>query len=282
MGYGNKWFKQEYFASLEQFNWKYTKFYIPNYAVLLLDEMYSKSKTNNYFKKFDRHIFAKVAIKFSKIPKYLVAKLPAVIERLPLNITSLINIFTVSMGVRVKTLSEEEFFDTLVEPVDSFNWKWRARHLNVVTNNGQHRTVRDIVNYFRNEVDLNDVLVQETDTSQPFFNPSNLDMDFWWTGNNYFIYCIKYQFRKGVIAYASANDYINSKKIPLIYTSEYYESLSLMTDSEISAFLQKNPIEIENNAVVGGKHRVFAMIGRIISGKPYIPMLAVSTETKAG
>ena len=35
--------------------------------------------------------------------------------------------------------------------------------------------------------------------------------------------------------------------------------------------LKDHPIEIKNNTIIGGRHRVCAMIGRIISGKNYIP-----------
>ena len=47
-----------------------------------------------------------------------------------------------------------------------------------------------------------------------------------------------------------------------------------MTEVEIGQFLKSNPIEISNNAIVSGKHRAFAMIGRIINGKEYIKFRA--------
>ncbi len=48
----------------------------------------------------------------------------------------------------------------------------------------------------------------------------------------------------------------------------------MMNDEEIKSFLFETPIEVQNNAVIGGKHRVFAMIGRLLEDKPYIPMRA--------
>ena len=48
-----------------------------------------------------------------------------------------------------------------------------------------------------------------------------------------------------------------------------------MSDQEIKEFISNHPIEIESNAVIGGKHRVFAMIGRIMSGQGYIPFKVI-------
>ena len=48
-----------------------------------------------------------------------------------------------------------------------------------------------------------------------------------------------------------------------------------MTDSEIIDFIRANPIEITNNSVSSGKHRVFAMIGRLVSNKTYLPLWSV-------
>ena len=44
-----------------------------------------------------------------------------------------------------------------------------------------------------------------------------------------------------------------------------------MTDTEIKDFLEKNPLPIRNQSFISGRHRVAAMIGRIIKKKKYIP-----------
>ena len=44
-----------------------------------------------------------------------------------------------------------------------------------------------------------------------------------------------------------------------------------MNEEELRTFLKDNPIEVTNNCVTSGKHRVYAMIGRIAKGKDYIP-----------
>ena len=54
-------------------------------------------------------------------------------------------------------------------------------------------------------------------------------------------------------------------------TKEYYNSLDLMTDSEIEDFLKSTPVEFDNGFIRHNYHRACAMIGRLINGKPYIP-----------
>ena len=55
-------------------------------------------------------------------------------------------------------------------------------------------------------------------------------------------------------------------------TKEYYESLDLMTDEEIEVFNKINPVEFDNGLMKHGYHRGYAMIGRLVAGKPYIPL----------
>ena len=55
-------------------------------------------------------------------------------------------------------------------------------------------------------------------------------------------------------------------------TKEYYESLDLMTDEEIEVFNRTNPVEFDNGLMKHGYHRGYAMIGRLVAGKPYIPL----------
>ena len=54
-------------------------------------------------------------------------------------------------------------------------------------------------------------------------------------------------------------------------TEKYYKSLPEMTDEEIQKFLKENPTEFSIGFVKHSMHRACAMIGRLISGKSYIP-----------
>ena len=85
-----------------------------------------------------------------------------------------------------------------------------------------------------------------------------------------FIYAVYYGFKKGVVPYQRSNEYIKNNKKPLLYSKSYYESLEDQNGEEICYFLENNPIEIYDNGVISGRHRVCAMIGRILSGENYI------------
>jgi hypothetical protein len=115
------------------------------------------------------------------------------------------------------------------------------------------------------------VIVRETDTSSVFEEPINLNTHFWNSGNNYFFNCLKYGFRKNVVPYKKANEYISNTRTPNLYSAEYYRSLEPMRDKEIEDFLKKSPIGMHNRAIAHGIHRVSAMIGRLVRGKKYIP-----------
>ena len=54
-------------------------------------------------------------------------------------------------------------------------------------------------------------------------------------------------------------------------TEKYYASLELMSDEELKIFLKNNPVEFDNGFIKHSYHRACAMIGRLISGKEYLP-----------
>ncbi len=47
-----------------------------------------------------------------------------------------------------------------------------------------------------------------------------------------------------------------------------------MTDQEITLFLERKPLIIRGGVLADGYHRCFCSIGRLIYGKPYIPLYA--------
>ena len=266
LGYSDKRCDAYHFDFFEKKFWRGVEFDIPNNSHKLLHELYSSLNS----------FFLKKIKKIDKVKQYVKNKMINLIYNTPSPFFELMIIIVPFLGVKSIELSEEEFLNIFIEPSNSFNWKWRARHLDLVTNRGTNKSIKDIVLHLSDKSVVCNIEnnIEETDTSKPFCDPANLDMDFWWNGNNYFFYCIKYQFRKNVVPYINVNDYIKAKRKPYLYTANYYESLAKMSEYEIQKFLYKHPIEIENNAVVGGKHRVFAMIGRLIEGKKYIPMRA--------
>ena len=283
VGYGAKRFPVNCFEKLDTICFKGLELNIPSNTSDLLNEMYPKyfaKKSWIFLKKFSRIYNAFLLPK--KIYSKVVSKIPRVMLKAPPFINNILSPATRFFGFNYKTLKEEDFLNLRIEPIDSFNWKWRARHLDIVTKGGQFTFIKDIINYLNSEGVVMNIErnIEESKLTRTFKIPPNFDMEFWWSGNNYFWYCIKYKFRKDVIPYADVNKYICDINQYIPYSSEYYEYLEEMNDQEIKRFIINNPIEIEANAVIGGKHRVFAMIGRIISGQRYIPFKVIDCSLK--
>ena len=278
VGYGAKRFPVNCFEKLDTICFEGLELNIPSNTSDLLNEMYPKyfvKKSWIFLKKFSR--IYNVFLLPKKIYSKVVSKILRVMLKAPPFINNILSPATRFFGFNYKTLKEEDFLNLRIEPIDSFNWKWRARHLDIVTKGGQFTFIKDIINYLGSEAVIKNIErnIEESKLTRTFKIPSNFDMEFWWSGNNYFWYCIKYKFRKNVIPYADVNKYISNVNRYIPYSSEYYESLIEMSDQEITEFISNHPIETESNAVIGGKHRVFAMIGRIISGQRYIPFKVI-------
>ena len=274
VGYANKWFNNRHFEEFDFVRWEGLDFEIPANSRGLLNSMYPKNKIAAKLR-YVFQLFEKPN-KLLKIRSIVANRIP-LLFKIPASRLLVSKVLAPIVGVEVKVLSENQFLKLSIESNSSFNWKWRKRHLDLVTLEGFHRTLGGLVEYLSRPQtkDRIEELVQETDTSRPFFSPTNYDMRFWWGGNNYFWYCVKYQFKKNVVAYSEVNDYIEKIGQPYLFTNDYYDSLESMNDSEIELFLKNNPIEIENESIIGGKHRVFAMIGRLASGQQYIPITVI-------
>ena len=61
----------------------------------------------------------------------------------------------------------------------------------------------------------------------------------------------------------------------MIFSKEYYENLESCNDYEIELFLFLNIFFVTNNIFKHGYHRLFAMIGRLVQNKKYIPMYII-------
>jgi hypothetical protein len=277
IGYANKWFDVSHFSEFKSLYWKNIKFQIPAKSNQLLNSEYSKNKFILILL-YVRHLIGSQN-KLKKIKLRIARRLP-LLFRLPFPNLLLSKFLAPLLGIKIYTISEDDFLNLSIEDESSFNWKWRKRHLDLVTNNKSHLMLGELVEYHSNPQTKQKIeeLVVDTDTSKPFFPPTNYDMDFWWGGNNYFWYCIKYQYRKNVVAYSEVNEFINRRSKPYLFSNEYYNSLEAMCDYEIADFLKNNPIEIRNKSIISGKHRVFAMLGRLSSGKKYIPVTVIDWD----
>ena len=154
----------------------------------------------------------------------------------------------------------------------------REKHRSLVTNGHSLSTIGDIVSFFQKESNLEFArreLLVESDLSEPFAEPLKLNVKFWNCGNNYFFNCLNNGFKKEVVPYSKANDYIKSINSPTLYSNDYYASLETMTHEEIEEFLRHNPIGVSGQTIVHGIHRACAMVNRLITGKKYIPFYVI-------
>ena len=116
----------------------------------------------------------------------------------------------------------------------------------VVNQNHTLRKVKEIVEFYSNKDNIN--------KTKKILNPSN------WQYFN----CMLAEFRHNVGDHHELG-WDNM-------TEDYYNSLELMSDEELEIFLRNNPVEFDNGFIRHSYHRACAMIGRLISGKKYIPL----------
>lgn len=251
IGYGEKIFDEKYYLSFDKIKFEDEYFNTPNDC-----ENYLKIRYQNKGIKL-KEILRKIKW-FLKIPFKLFSRVQNIILS------------------REKLITQKKFENLYVESNNAVNWKLRKPHMDIVTNNGKNIKIKDIIKYFKEQNNLNKILnkVIETKMTCVFSDPIHIDRSFWQTGNNYFIYCIKYQFMKGVVPYNETNNYISKDKTPELYTKDYFESLEPFSEKELKTFLENNPIEITKGAITSGRHRVYAMIGRLIDNKAYVPFKA--------
>jgi hypothetical protein len=125
----------------------------------------------------------------------------------------------------------------------------------VITQNGTLITVADIVNFFTDSDNIHKVNSTLQPTTWQYFN------------------CMVAEFKHGVESHHDLG-WENM-------TTAYYNSLNHMSDSEICLFLRDNPVEFDNGYIRHNYHRACAMIGRLISGKPYIPFYMKTSQIYA-
>ena len=95
-----------------------------------------------------------------------------------------------------------------------------------------------------------------------------LDLDFWNDGNTHFFGNLYFGFRKGVKSYECSC--INGAGERFL-SMDYLQCRPAMQFEEIQALLSETEITLMGGVLTGGRHHVFAMIGRLIRGQRYIP-----------
>jgi hypothetical protein len=255
-GYGRKWFPEAHFQQLESVNFAGAVFKVPNNAENLLRIMYPGDGARRVDDKQGKRRGPLNRIK-KKLRNFRRRLKDALLYK------------TV-----IQTLTYDEFLALKIEADNSINWVLRKPHLDILTDSGRCRTVAEIIDYLGtgDRMDhLHRHAIVETPTHEPFAEPLNLNENFWKKGNNFFFYGVCYGFRKGVVPYEHTNRYIAEGRQPTLYSARYYEGLEMMSEAEIGQLLNSAPLICDKGAVIHGKHRVCAMIGRIIAGQGYVP-----------
>lgn len=174
-------------------------------------------------------------------------------------------------------LTYSSFEKLLFDPIE-FNWYFRRKHYSLIMKNNKLMSIKNIIKFLRRKK-INKIAKKITETKMniTFDEPIYLNQRFWKTGNNFFIYAIIFGFKKNVVGYQKVNEYIKMKRKPEIYTKKYYKRLDDMNEIEISNYLDDNPLPINQHGFLSGRHRVAAMIGRILRGEKYIPFNVYKT-----
>lgn len=277
-GYNNKFVNYSFLSSFETCLIDGVNFSVPKNPSILIDQLYPSGNLPPHRLILQGMLTARRLIsKLPGLPRMVRSKHASLVENLKSPSRRFLGLLAPLSGFSLRKLTLNEFMNLHIESPGSFNWRWRYQHLSLVTDDCKISRLSEIIKYLATAERRNAIerCVKETDTSVVFHPSSNLDMRFWWGGNNYFWYCIKYEFRAEVVPYALANTYIIGGNQPHLYTAEYYNSLRELSDNEIAKLLNQSPIVIEKGCVVSGKHRVFAMIGRLSSGKSYIPVRVI-------
>ena len=254
IGYGKKWLPKEYFKAFDSVIFHHRQYPIPGRTRELLEIMYpNRSDEPTILTKLYKPV-KKIKRKIKRARRWIKSN---ILQRKILRLVSF-----------------EEFLDLKIEDDGAINWTLRGPHLDLITDNGRLRRISDVIQYFKEDSKLEDIKnnrIIEADTDQLFEEPINLNDKFWQTGNNYFFYCVYYGFRKEVTAYDKVNEYIKNVGEPRPYSADYFEQRPPMTDAEIENLLRANPLIVHEGAIVHGKHRVCAMIGRLVAGEAYVP-----------
>ena len=115
----------------------------------------------------------------------------------------------------------------------------------IITQNGKLKYVKDVVEFFQDLGNFGKVLSELKPDNWQYFN------------------CMMAGFRHNVADHHE----LGWENL----TKEYFDSLDVMSDDEITNMLKNNPVGFQNGFIKHGYHRAVAMIGRLIKEEPYLP-----------
>jgi hypothetical protein len=136
-----------------------------------------------------------------------------------------------------KPLSEEQFLSMPLQ-------KGKGGK-EIILNDYTLKTVKDVIDFYSDESNVKYIESKLTPNNWQYYN------------------CMRAEFRHNV----GDHHQLGWENM----TEEYYNSLPMMSDDEIKVFLKENPAPFDVCFIKHGFHRAVSMIGRMISGKSYIP-----------
>ena len=229
--------------------------------------LYIKSIRINQF--INRYFLKIINLRLLK--KFLYNKFKFLLCKILINLSFI----KLSKKIRYRKLKEEEFLNLEYLDNNELNFILRRRHFDIILNGGKLKKIKDIVKWFSIEKNIlkSMKLISEPEKILLKNLPRHLDRNFWENGNSQFFNCMIYGFRKKIVSYEKISSIIDNKN-RIYFSGDYYNSLPIMSDIEIENMLNENPIIIKDNKyVASGRHRVAAMIGRLIKGEKYIPFI---------
>ena len=187
-----------------------------------------------------------------------------------------LKLYKLAHNFRFYKLSEREFQSLLVYEGNFLERFVRKRQYLIVTDNLKNQSISEIVNDLKEKnLDLIWQMCGEPTQKQKLSKIDRwLDLDFWNNGNSHFFGNIMFEFRKGAVAYENLDFDIDSDhESPPFLSMSYFGNMEPMSEQEILELFESSPIGLRGHHVTSGRHRVFAMVGRLIKGKNYIPFM---------
>ena len=173
---------------------------------------------------------------------------------------------------RYKKILKDEFLGLKFMDSNILNILVRKKHFYLITDNFKLKTNNEIINYLSEIKNFKIILnrSKQPATIKLGKMPRHLDRKFWNNGNSYFLNSLIAGFREGITDYSSLTKE-KDEKGNIVFSLAYYKSKNKMEESKIKRLLIENPINIHSGYILSGRHRVSAMIGRLIRGEKYIP-----------
>jgi len=190
-------------------------------------------------------------------------------------ILHIINYFKIKhKGQIIKKIDFNEFKKLeFYDQNNNLDKNYRLNHLNIITNNKEKKTIGEIIDYIniiKHDSDFKKNIIQPKDISLDKDFPRFIDENFWFNGNAYYINCILNSFKINIINYENVETMRCADNNEIFFSENYYKSKKNMEIDDIKKIFELDPIKVKNNTIISGRHRVCAMIGRILNNEKYL------------